>query len=70
MSRLLRSFPELPLKRLANGTIADSYASLQLPAPSPRAASLTSANPLVQLTRRPRAPFAHTDGWHHGGINE
>jgi hypothetical protein len=70
MSRLLKSFPELPFKLLAIGTIADRNASLHFPAPSPHAAFPATANPLVRPTGHPRGPAAATDGWHHGGINE
>ena len=70
MARLLKPFPELPLRLFAFDTIADRNASLQFPASRPQATSPGAANPLVQPTGRPRAPFADTDGWCHGGINE
>ena len=70
MSRLRKSFPELPLKLLAIGTIADSNASLQFPAPRPPAPLPAAALPLQHPTGPSRDPFAPTDAWYHGGINE
>ena len=46
MSRLLKSFPELPLKLLAVGTVADRNVSLQFPAGIPQAAFPGAAIPL------------------------
>ena len=70
MSRFLKSFDELSLVSVATETIADRSVSLQFPASRPQATSPGAAILLVQPTGRPRAPFADTDGWHHGGINE
>ena len=70
MSRLLKSFPELPLKLLAIGTVADRNVSLQFPAGIPQAAFPGAAIPLKYLMDRPRGPLAEAGGWHHGGINE
>jgi hypothetical protein len=66
MSRLLKLFPEMPLKLLALGTVADSDGLLQFPTPTQQAPSPGAANPPV----RSRAPLADAAGWHHGGINE
>ena len=70
MARLLEPFPVVPLKLLAIDAIADRNVSLQFPAGSAQATFPGAAHPLVQPTGRPRALFADTDGWHHGGINE
>ena len=70
MSRLLKSFPELPFKLLAIGTVADRIVSLQFPAMIPQAPFPGTAIPLKYLMDRPRAPLAEAGGWHHGGINE
>ena len=70
LPRLLKPFPELPLKVLAIGTIADTKISLRFPAPNPQPASPGAAVPLVRPAERSRAPFALTHGWRHGGINE
>ena len=70
MSRLLKSFPELSLKLLAIGTIADTNVSLQFPAPGPQAPFPGAAIPLKYLMDRPRGPLAEAGGWPHGGINE
>jgi hypothetical protein len=70
MSRVLKSFPELPLKLLPTGPIADTNVSPQFPAPGPQATFPGAAVTLEHPTGHPRAPFARTDGWHHGGINE
>jgi len=70
MSRFLKSFDKLSLELVAIDTIADRNVLLQFPASRPQATSPGAANSLLQPTGRPRAPFANTDGWHHGGINE
>jgi hypothetical protein len=73
VARTLKPFlevPLMPLKLLAFDTIADGKASLRFPASRPQATSPGVATLLVQPTGRPRAPFADTDGWRHGGINE
>jgi hypothetical protein len=70
MSRLLKSFDKLPLELVAADTMADGNVSLQFPALHPQATSPGAANLLVLPMGRPRAPFADTDGWRHGGINE
>ena len=70
MSRLLKSFPELPFKLLGIGTVADRNVSLQFPAGMPPAPFLGAAIPLNYLMDRSRDPLAEAGGWHHGGINE
>jgi hypothetical protein len=70
MSRLLESFPELPFKLLAIGTVADRNVSLQFPAGIPQATFLGAAVPLEHPMERPRGPLAEAGGWHQGGINE
>ena len=70
MSHFLKSFDKLSLELVATDTIADRTVLLRFPASRPQATSPGTANPLVQPTGRPGAPFADTDGWHHGGINE
>ena len=70
MSRLLKSFPELPFKLLAIGTVADRNVSLQFPAGIPQAPFPGAAIPLKYLMDGPRGPLAEAGGWHHGGINE
>jgi hypothetical protein len=70
MSRLLKSFPELSLKLLALGTIADTNVALQFPAPGPQAPFPGTAIPLKYLTDGLGGPLAEAGGWHHGGINE
>ncbi|MGO8926256.1 MAG: hypothetical protein ACLQU3_05115 [Limisphaerales bacterium] len=70
MTRLLKSFPGLPLKLLAIGTVADRNVSLQFSAPSLQAAFPGAAAPLKYLMDHPRGPVAEAGGWHHGGINE
>jgi len=70
MARLLNPLAELPLKLLAMDTNADKNVAPQFPVSRPHAAPPGAAIPLVPTTGRPRAPFADTDGWHHGGINE
>jgi hypothetical protein len=70
MSRFLESSDKLSLELVAIGTIADRSVSLQFPASRLQATSPGAANSLERPTERPRALFAGTDGWHHGGINE
>ena len=70
MSRLLKSFPELPVKLLAIGTVADRIVSLQFPAGITQAPFPGAAVPLKYLADRPRGPLAEAGAWHHGGINE
>ncbi len=70
MSRLLKSFPELPFKLLATGTVADRDVPLQFPAGIPQAPFPGAAVPLKYLMERPRGPLAEAGGWHDGGINE
>ena len=69
MSRLLKSFAELPFKFLAFDTTADRNVSSQFPAGIPQAPFPGAAVPLRYLMDRPR-PLAEAGGWHHGGINE
>ena len=70
MSRLLKSFPELPLKLLALDNTADRNVLIQFLASSPRAAFPGAAVPLKHLPDRPSGPFEKAGGWRHGGINE
>jgi len=70
MSRLLKSFPDLPFKLLAIGTIADRSVSLQFPAGIPQAPFPGTAASLKYLMDRPRGPLAKAGGWRDGGINE
>ena len=70
MSRSLKPFDGLSLEVVAIDTIADRNVSRQFPAPRPQAQPLGAAIPLLLPTSRHRVPFADTDGWHHGGINE
>jgi hypothetical protein len=70
MSRLLKSFPELPLKLLAFDTIDKRDVSLELLALSLPGTSSGTATPLEQPMQRRRDPVAQNEGWHHGGLNE
>ena len=70
MARLLKPFPELPLKLLAIDAIADRNASLHLPAAIPQATFAGAAVPLKYRLVPPRGPLAETGVWQHGGINE
>jgi hypothetical protein len=70
MSRLLKPFAELPLKLAAFDTIDRRDVSLQLLASIPPGTSASTAIPLDQAMQRRPSPFAETDGWHHGGLNE
>ncbi len=70
MSRLLKPFPESPLKLLGLYTIADRNVLLQFPGVIAQAALPGAAVALEHLMERLRAPFADTAGWRHGGINE
>jgi hypothetical protein len=58
------------MESVAADAIADRNVSLQFLASLPQATSPGAAIPIVQPAGRPRAPFADTDGWRHGGINE
>jgi hypothetical protein len=68
MARLLKPFPESPLKLLGFGTTTDRR--LSLPASLTQATALDAVEPLVLPTNRPRASLADSHGWQHGGINE
>ena len=70
MSRLLKPFPTSPLKLLAFDMIADRNLLPHFPASRPQATPRGAASILVVPTGHPRASFADTHGWHHGGINE
>ena len=70
MSRFLTSFGKLSKESVASDTIAHKNVSLPFLASLRQATSPGAANPIVQPAGRPRAPFADTDGWLHGGINE
>jgi len=69
MTRLLKSFPEYPLKLLTYGTAADRIASLKLLTWVPLEILTGGPNPLVDIPGHPLL-FADLDGWRHGGINE
>jgi hypothetical protein len=69
MSRLLKAFPERPLKLLAFETTNNRDVSLQFPSGIPQAAFPGAVFPLNYPMDRP-PPFAEAGGWHHGGINE
>ena len=70
MSRLLKSFPEFPLKLLAIDTIADTKGSLPFSAGIPQAAFPAAAVALEDPMARPLGRPAEVGGWHHGGIND
>jgi hypothetical protein len=70
MSRLLKSFPQLPLKLLAFDTIDNRRVSPELLALSLPGTPSGTATPLEQSMQRRLDPFAPNEGWHHGGLNE
>jgi hypothetical protein len=70
MSRLLKSFAELPLKLLALDTVDRRDVSLQLLASILPGTSASRAAPLEQALQHPRSPSAEFEGWLHGGLNE
>jgi hypothetical protein len=70
MSRLLKSFPQLPLKLLAFDTIDNRDVPLELLGLSLPGTSRGRAIPLEQAMQRSRDLLARVEGWHHGGINE
>jgi hypothetical protein len=70
MSRALKSFDELSLKVVAVHTADNSDFEFEYPTSGPQSTPSALTTPLEQRMERRRDPFAETDDWHHGGINE
>jgi len=70
MSNPVKSFAELSLKVVAVRAADNSDFEFEFPASGPQTAPSALTPPLEQPMASRRNPFAESEGWHHGGINE
>ena len=70
MTNRVKSFDELSLKVVAVRAAENSDFQFEFPASDRPSTPPDLTTPLDQPGQPPLLPFAQSEGWHHGGLDE